>query len=98
MDAIKRSFADPDPLVRIGALRALSSIPDGVRGVHGSHLLKDPFRGVRIEAGLAFLDLRDLLPLEDARAFANAAQEYHDSMLVSASLREIPGPDGRRPV
>lgn len=86
MDAIKRSFADPDPLVRIGALRALSSIPDGVRGVRGSHLLKDPVRGVRIEASLAFLDLRDLLPLEDARAFANAAQEYRDSMLVSASL------------
>ncbi|MDH3431933.1 MAG: hypothetical protein OEQ14_18180 [Gammaproteobacteria bacterium] len=86
MDAIKSSFADPDPLVRIGALRALASIPVGTRGVSGGHLLRDPVRGVRVEAALAFLDMRDLLPVEDARSFAKAAQEYRDSMLFSASL------------
>lgn len=45
-------------------------------------------RGVRIEAARTFAELRDLLPLEDARAFAAAADEYRTSLLVSASMPE----------
>ena len=48
MVAIRGGFEDPDPLVRIGALRALSSVSAGLRGVAGSHLLRDPVRGVRV--------------------------------------------------
>ncbi len=79
------AFADPDPLVRIGALRALRSFPSNARGTSGSHLLRDPVRGVRIEAALAFLDQQDLLPLDDARAYPEALGEYEDSLLTSAS-------------
>ncbi len=85
MEAINRGFEDPDPLVRIGALRALASIPVEIRGVSGSHLLKDPVRSVRIEAAVAFIEQRDLLPLEDARAFPGAIGEYRESLLVMAS-------------
>ena len=85
MEAINSSFGDPDPLVRIGALRALVGIPAATRGLSGSHLLRDPVRGVRIEAVLAFIEQRDLLPLEDARAFSFAIEEYRDSLLITAS-------------
>lgn len=79
---------DHDPLVRIGALRALRNQPPEARMRVGSTLLRDPVRGVRIEAVLTYVGLRDLLPLEDARAFAAAAREYRDSLLASASMPE----------
>lgn len=85
MDAINSGFGDAGPLVRIGALRALGNIPAGIRGMSGSHLLRDPIRSVRIEAALAFLEQRDLLPLEDARVYTSAIDEYRDSLLVTAS-------------
>ncbi len=89
LDAVTNAFNDPDPLVRIGALRALSGIPVTIRGTRGSHLLRDPVRGVRIEAALAFLEQRDLLSLDDARAYPGAINEYRDSLLTNAS-----NPDG----
>jgi tetratricopeptide (TPR) repeat protein len=85
MDAINSNFSDPNPLVRIGALRALASVPAEIRGLSGSHLLRDSIRGVRVEAALAFIEQRDLLPLEDARIYAGAISEYRDSLLVTAS-------------
>lgn len=85
MDVISNAFGDPDPLVRIGALRALASIPAEIRGTSGSHLLRDSVRGVRIEAALAFLEQRDLLPLEDARVYSDAIDEYRDSLMVTTS-------------
>ena len=77
---------DPDPLVRIGLLRALRAQPPQIVAHTGTHLLRDPIRAVRVEAALTFVDYRDLLPLEDARAFARAAQEYRDSMLGGAFM------------
>ena len=85
LDAIVSSFSESDPLVRIGALRALGSIPVTLRGTAGSHLLRDPVRGVRIEAALAFLDQRDLLPLDDIRAYPGVLDEYRDALLTNAS-------------
>lgn len=78
--------SDPDPLVRIGLLRALRNQDPGVVARTATHLLRDPLRSVRVEAALTFADYRDLLPLEDARAFASAAQEYRDSMLAAAAM------------
>ena len=85
MYAINSGLTDPDPLVRIGALRALGSIPAEIRGTSGSHLLRDTVRGVRVEAALALLEMRDLLPLEDARVYSGAIDEYRASLLVNAS-------------
>ena len=77
---------DPDLLVRIGMLRALRAQSPEVVANTGTHLLRDPIRSVRVEAALTFVDYRDLLPLEDARAFASAAEEYRDSMLSAAAM------------
>ncbi|MDH3416898.1 MAG: multiheme c-type cytochrome [Gammaproteobacteria bacterium] len=85
MQAINSSFGDTDPLVRIGALRALENMPADIRGKLGSQLLRDPIRGVRAEAALAFMDQRDLLPIEDARAFPSAIDEYRESLQTTIS-------------
>jgi len=38
-----------------------------------------------VEAALTYVDFRDLLPLEDSRALAKAADEFRDAMLATAS-------------
>ncbi len=85
---IENGINDPDPLVRIGTLRLLHQYPPELRPRAGSHLLRDPVRGVRVEAALTYVDVRDLLPLEDARAFAGAADEYREAQLNAASRPE----------
>lgn len=76
---------NPDPLVRIAALRSLRNQPAALRMRAGSHLLRDVVRGVRIEAALTYVEYRDLLPAEDARAFGLAADEYRGAMQASIS-------------
>lgn len=85
-EVLARQAGDTDPLVRIGLLRALRAQSPEVVANTGTHLLRDPVRSVRIEAALTFADYRDLLPLEDARAFISAAQDYRDAMLASAFM------------
>jgi tetratricopeptide (TPR) repeat protein len=83
---LHRQLDDPNPLVRVGTLRALRFQSPEIRISHGSHLLRDPVRSVRVEAALAYAELRDLLPLEDARAFAEAADELRESLTASAAM------------
>lgn len=54
-DVLTAAALDSDPLVRLGAARALAGLPavDAVR--IGSRLLSDPRRAVRIEAGRALI-------------------------------------------
>ena len=81
-------FNDPDPLVRIAALRAIrDQLPESER-LAGSHLLRDPVRGVRIEAASLFAGYRNVLPPEDARAFDDVANEYRTAHLPNASMPE----------
>ena len=72
--------------MRIGLLRALRQQAPKAIVSTGTHLLRDPVRAVRIEAALTFVDYRDLLPLEDARAFSDAAREYREAMLGAAFM------------
>jgi len=74
---LEAMLGDPDPLVRIAALRQLHSIPAEFRlRLPGAKLLGDPVRGVRIEAAFAYAGLSDLLPLEEARAWPRASAEF----------------------
>jgi len=76
---------DPDPLLRIGALFALRQQAPELGLARGSHLLRDAVRSVRLEAALTYVDYRDLLPLEDARAFARAADDFRNAMRAASS-------------
>ena len=79
---------NPEPLIRIGALRALRRQTPEFRLQHGSHLLRDPIRSVRIEAAATFTEEHDMLPLEDGRAFPVALEELRTAMRTAASMPE----------
>jgi tetratricopeptide (TPR) repeat protein len=79
---------DPDPLVRIAALQAMHAAPPELRPTFGSELLSDPIRAVRAQAALTFVDTRDLLPVDAARAYHGAAKDYRQSLIATASLPE----------
>lgn len=83
---LAEQFADPDPLVRIAALRALRYQPPQQDKLTASHLLHDPVRGVRIAAVSLYVDYRDLLQLEDARAFSIAADEFREALQTNLSM------------
>jgi tetratricopeptide (TPR) repeat protein len=88
MALLENAVNDPDPLVRVAALQAMHAAPPELRPSFGSALLSDPVRAVRVQAALTFVETRDLLPFEAARAYAGAAQEYRQSLLATASLPE----------
>jgi Flp pilus assembly protein TadD len=84
--ALLTQLDNTDSLLRIAALRALRDQPPALRMQSGSHLLRDPVRSVRIEAALTYSDYRDLLPIEDARAYAVAADEHREALRQSAYM------------
>jgi predicted CXXCH cytochrome family protein len=87
--AIKAALADPDPLVRSAAPRALPGLPPP-RIVHAAApLLSDPVRAVRIAAAraLAGTDLLALTP-EQQTAFVKATAELVAAELVDADRPE----------
>ena len=89
LDVLHASLRDSDPSVRMHALQQLAALPADVRlQSGGAALLSDPVRVVRIEAASAFAGLADLLPLEQARAFAPAAEELRDSYRIIANRPE----------
>jgi tetratricopeptide (TPR) repeat protein len=82
--AIRSALADPDPLVRLGAAEAVEPIPPGLRLTLAQPLLRDPVRGVRIEAARVLADVPadlwspgDRIALADALDEHKAAQEIH---------------------
>jgi len=83
--AVENAIADSDPLIRIAALRTLRAFPAETKLGIGGESLHDPIRSVRLQAALAFADIRDLLPLEQARAFGRAAEEYRSTYTMLAS-------------
>jgi len=85
-NVISAQLEADDPLLRVAALRAMRDLAPAVIMRTGSHLLRDPVRGVRIEAALTYVDYRDLLPIEDARAFADAANEFRAAILEGAAM------------
>ncbi|WP_051335722.1 cytochrome c3 family protein [Methylocapsa acidiphila] len=87
--AIKTAIADPDPLVRSAAPRALPSPPPATLVQVVAPLLGDSFRAVRIEAAraLAGADHNALTP-EQESAYAKAYLELYDSEMVDADRPE----------
>ena len=79
--AASRSLEDPDPLVRIAALRAQSpSAPLDQRWRRAGPLLSDPIRAVRIEAASLLADQpADALANEDRVRLEAAWAEYEAS-------------------
>jgi len=85
MAAVELALTDPDPLLRIAALRTLRPFPAETKLAIGGETLNDPIRSVRLQAAATFADIRDLLPLEQTRAFGRAAEEYRAAYTMLSS-------------
>jgi len=85
VEALKAGMQDNDPLVRIGAVRALDAIDPKQRYELGGALLKDPVRAVRIEAGRYLASIpSDALSKTQRDALNQTVDEYIQSQLVNA--------------
>jgi len=87
-DALRAGLADPDPMVRIGALRGLAAQPADVQIEWAAPLLADPLRAVRLEATGLLTPLQGMLAPQYQRAWQSAAAEYVDTQLAVAERPE----------
>lgn len=89
IELARRALADPDPVVRIGALDMLEAWPSEQLWGPASTLLSDPVRGVRIRAAelLASISV-SRRPASDGDAFARAAAEFVAAQQLNADRPE----------
>jgi tetratricopeptide (TPR) repeat protein len=91
LDLARASLADPDPMVRIGALDALSDLPLDQRWSIASPLLSDPIRGVRIRTVSLLGDAPAArLSESDRRRLDRAADEF-----IAAQKFNVERPEAR---
>lgn len=86
--AIKREMSSSDPLIRIGALRALQGISPEFRAQWAAPLLRDPIRAVRIQAVSALSPARATLRQSDQESFNAAELEYTGAQMAIAERPE----------
>jgi predicted CXXCH cytochrome family protein len=86
---IESALADPDPLVRLGAIRGVEAVPPDRRGQLVAPLLRDPVRSVRLAAAqlLAAVPRASLADAQRAD-FDRAVAELVKSELVNAERPE----------
>jgi tetratricopeptide (TPR) repeat protein len=77
---IQSGFSSADPFVRMGALRALSVLPQDVQVEWGAPLLNDPVRSIRIAAARIISPFRTDIHVQYESAFALAERELIEAM------------------
>ena len=89
LPALEAAARDADPLVRLGAARAVFALPPRERVRIGARLLWDPVRAVRVEAASVFADVPDAELESEARAaFDRALDEYRLAQSANAERPE----------
>jgi Flp pilus assembly protein TadD len=87
--AVLKCLHDRDPLVRLGALRALEAADPRVHASNSGALLQDPVHGVRImAASLLAAAPRETLNPGQRKALDRAVQEYVASQQINADRPE----------
>jgi Flp pilus assembly protein TadD len=86
---LERALGDEDPLLRVAAVQALSSLPERERPRLFAPILLDTVRTVRIDAARALAAVpRDLLTAEQQNAQERALGEYRLSQAVNGERAE----------
>ena len=78
-EAVHAGLRDADPLLRMAALRVHRFMPPEFRLQTGYELLADAIRGVRMDAVIAYAELRDSLPSAAREDFRRAVDEYRNA-------------------
>jgi tetratricopeptide (TPR) repeat protein len=86
---LSKALADPDPLVRDGALTAAEGIAPEQRLALVSPLLRDPIRAVRIDAARTLASVpKEQMNSSERADFEAALAEYVQSQMVDADRAE----------
>jgi Flp pilus assembly protein TadD len=84
-EAVRRALIDGEPLLRLGAVQALSVLPPGERFSQARHLLRDNLLAIRVEATGALLDVAPTsLPDNGRDLMEKAMLEYRSVQEFSA--------------
>jgi predicted CXXCH cytochrome family protein len=85
----QKGLADPDPMVRIGALDILDAVPPNQLWPIVSPLLSDPVRGVRLRATTLLAGMpSDRLSNADRERFDRAVKEFIAAQALNADRPE----------
>ena len=85
----QKGLADPDPMVRIGALDMLEGVPLAQRWPLASALLADDVQGVRIRAASLLAGVPNTqLTASDRQRFGRAAEEFIAAQKLNADRPE----------
>jgi tetratricopeptide (TPR) repeat protein len=84
----RRAAGDPDPLLRLAALRVGDTLPPSARVEALSSLLGDERRAVRIEAARVLAGAQGSLPPDLQAAWQRAADEYVATLRYNADRPE----------
>ncbi|MEP9350106.1 cytochrome c3 family protein [Xanthobacter sp. KR7-225] len=86
---LEKGLADPDPLARVAALRALNGQPADRRWTLAAPLLDDPVLAVRLAAARAVADTPPArVPEADRARLASALQAYEASLWLNSDRPE----------
>jgi Flp pilus assembly protein TadD len=86
--ALLAALEDEDALVRMAAAGAAEALAPADRQVGLLPLLRDPVRAVRVEAAYVLAPLAPRLRGEQARALADALEEYRAAQMLDADRPE----------
>ncbi len=84
--AVEPHLADPNPLLRMGALRSVATLPTAGRVALASGLLTDPILAVRIQAAQTLAEDEKHLSVEGSLALRGAMNEVRASLQSNAFL------------
>jgi predicted CXXCH cytochrome family protein len=78
---------DEDPAVRVAAAAGLARLPEGERLAAAAPVLKDPIRGVRIEAARALASVpADRFDASERQTFETALAEFKEAETANADM------------
>jgi Flp pilus assembly protein TadD len=86
--ALTRAASDPDPLVRLGVVRALEGLRSIDRVEAGAILIADTVRTIRADAAMVMLEARDQLPKEARDRLDRALGEWEATQRLNADRPE----------
>jgi len=86
---VARGLRDPNPLIRLGALQSLTTVPPAARLPLAAPLLSDPRKALRIEAVGILADVSsEQLPAADRAPLMRAASEFVETQRYNADRPE----------
>ncbi|MBQ75471.1 MAG: hypothetical protein CMQ20_10685 [Gammaproteobacteria bacterium] len=85
-EAAAHYLTHPDPLVRVGAIRSLSTAPDQIRWQLLAPLARDPSRSARTEVAVALATMATEIPQEQMHLFETLIDEYRKSLSFSIDM------------